>query len=174
MRAEVPHLRGESGRLIGGLAITLSLGRNVATELSNYYLYLLAKPDHTDAVDLSADTIKGMLVTSSYAFDRDTHKYISQVTNEVSGTGYTAGGFTLSSVTVTQDDANNRAVIDAADVTLTAATITARAVVIYKPTGTAGTSTIIGYFDFGSNITSTADNFNVVWPANGIFRIGQA
>lgn len=42
-------------------------------------------------VDWDSDTIKVMLTTSSYTPNQDTHIYKSSVTNEVTGTGYTAG-----------------------------------------------------------------------------------
>lgn len=144
----------------------------MASSISNYYKTILATPDSADAIDLENDTIKGMLVTSTYTFDQDSHKYVDQVTNEVSGAGYTAGGFTLQNVTVTQDNTGNRGVVDADDHVYTSATITARAVVLYKDTGTASTSPIIGYFDFNSNVASTNGDFTISWNATGIFTIG--
>jgi hypothetical protein len=44
------------------------------------------------SVDLDTDTIKVMLNTSTYVADQDVHAKRSDVTNEVTGTGYTAGG----------------------------------------------------------------------------------
>lgn len=52
------------------------------------------------AIDFDTDTFKVLLVTSSYSPNKDTHTKRSDVTNEVSGTGYTAGGAT-SACTVT-------------------------------------------------------------------------
>lgn len=57
--------------------------------------------------DLDTDTIKVMLCTSSYTPNRGTHAYKSDVTNEVSGTGYTATGATLASVTLSYVAANS-------------------------------------------------------------------
>lgn len=45
-------------------------------------------------IDFDSDTIKAMLVTSSYAFSA-AHDYKDDITNEVTGTGYTAGGTTV-------------------------------------------------------------------------------
>lgn len=57
-------------------------------------------------IDLANDTIKVMLLTSSYTPDLD-HDFVDDVSaNEVSGTGYTAGGATLASKAITDDDAN--------------------------------------------------------------------
>ena len=87
-------------------------------------------------IDLDTDTIKVALVTSSYTPDQDAHDNFDDVTNEVSGTGYTAGGATLGSVSVSADNTDNEGVFDAADVTWSSSTITARGAVIYKSTGT--------------------------------------
>jgi hypothetical protein len=123
-------------------------------------------------IDLDTDTIGVMLVTSTYAPNPDTHAFRSDVTNEVVGTGYTAGGAALTTKTVTQDNVNDRAVFDASDVVWAAATITARAAVLYKNRGgLASADELIGYFDFGSDITSTAAAFTVQWNASGIMLL---
>lgn len=58
-------------------------------------------------IDWDTDTVKVMLTTSSYTPDKDAHDYKDDVTNEVTGTGYTAGGATLSSKTITYTAANS-------------------------------------------------------------------
>jgi len=121
-------------------------------------------------IDLDTDTIKVMLVTSTYTPSIDTHVVLSDITNEVTGTGYTAGGATLANKTMTQDNTNDRGVFDADDTTWDTSTITARAAVIYKDTGSAATSTLICYKDFGSDKTSTAGPFTIQWDATGILR----
>ena len=52
------------------------------------------------ALDMDNDTFKCMLVTASYTPNFETHTNKSDVTNEVSGTGYTAGGETLTSLSL--------------------------------------------------------------------------
>jgi hypothetical protein len=52
-------------------------------------------------VDLNDGNVKVALATSSYTPDLIAHDYFDDVTNEVSGTGYTAGGKALSNVTIT-------------------------------------------------------------------------
>jgi len=121
-------------------------------------------------IDFDTDTIKVALVTSSYTPDQDAHDYWDDVSaNEASGTGYTSGGATLGSKTVTQDNATNKQTFDAADVSWTSSTVTARYAVIYKSTGTASTSPLIAYVDFGSNQSSSAGTFQITWNASGIF-----
>jgi hypothetical protein len=122
-------------------------------------------------VDLDTDTIKVALVTSSYTPNADTHDFFDDVTNEVVGTGYTAGGATLATPTVTLDTANDRVDFDADDTQWTTSTITARAAVIYKSTGTASTSPLIAYIDFSTDQISSAGTFLIQWSASGILRL---
>lgn len=117
------------------------------------------------------DTIKVALVTSSYTPDQDSHDFFDDVTNEVSGTGYSAGGATLANKAVTQDNTDNEGVFDADDASWASSTITARGAVIYKSTGTAATSPLICYIDFTTNYSSTAGTFTITWAAEGIINI---
>ena len=122
--------------------------------------------------DLNSDTLKVMLCTSSYTPDQDTHDYKDDVTNEVTGAGYTAGGATLGSVQVTYTAGTNVIMFDAADTTWAAATITARYAVVYDSTpATDGTRPLLLYVDFGEDVTSTGGNFTITWNAAGIATI---
>lgn len=124
-------------------------------------------------INLASDTIKVMLVTVSYTPNIDTHDFRDDVTNEVSGTGYTAGGATLATKTVTVDNTNDRAVFDADDVTWTTSTITARGAVLYKSRGGAASADeLICYFDFGSDKVSSSGDFVISWSSNGILTLG--
>lgn len=123
-------------------------------------------------IDLSADVLKVMLVTSSYGFDQDAHQYKSSITNEVSGTGYTAGGATLSSPTLTYTGGTNTLAIDGADVSWTSATFTARGGVVYDSTpGTDATRPVMVYIDFGADVPVTAGTLSLTWDAAGICSV---
>jgi len=111
--------------------------------------------DYLASADISDDTFKVALVTSSYTPDKDTHEHFDDVTNEVSGTGYTAGGNTVTG-TLTLDNANDKLTLEFASTNWTTATITARGAVYYSSTGTASTSTLIAYNDFGSDVAVTS------------------
>lgn len=126
------------------------------------------------SINWPSDTIKVALTTSTYTPDQDAHDFFNDVTNEVTGTGYTAGGATLASKTSTYTSGTNTQAIDAADVTWSTSTITARYAVIYKSTGTASTSPLIGYVDFGADVISSAGNFTITWDAAGIFTMTTA
>ena len=106
------------------------------------------------------DTLKIALYTSSATLGATTSAYTA--TNEVSGTGYTAGGATLSSQAVAFDSSNNVAYFDAADPAFTTATITARGALIYNNTKS---NASIAVLDFGSDFTSTAGTFTVQLPS---------
>jgi hypothetical protein len=126
----------------------------------------------TAGIGLDTSTIKMMLVTSAYVPNQDTHSKRSDVTNEIVGTGYTAGGVTLANKTLTVNNTTNLAIFDADDITIPNATITARAGVLYKSRGGASTADeLIAYLDFNSDITATAGNFVITFDANGILTI---
>ena len=102
-----------------------------------------------------------MLVTSTYAPNKDTHDRRDDVTNEVSGTGYTAGGVTCA-CTVTKDTVNDKVTLQFASVSWASSTITARGLVIYKSRGGASSADeLVAYSDFGNNVSSSGGTFAV-------------
>jgi hypothetical protein len=112
-------------------------------------------------IDVDAVTVNVMLVTSSYVEDKDTHAKRSDVTNEVTGIGYTAGGL-VSAVTVTKDTANDRIDIALGQVSWAASTITARKAVYYVSRGGAASADeLIAVNDFGSDIVSSGGTFTL-------------
>lgn len=120
-------------------------------------------------IDFDSDTIKVMLCTAAYTPDQDAHRYKSDVTNEITGSGYTAGGIILTSPTITYDAANNRVTFDAADSEWNPATFAARHVVIYDATpGSDSTRPLICYMSFDSDVSATAAPFRLIWDAVGI------
>ena len=122
-------------------------------------------------IDFDSDTIKVALVSSSYTPNQDTHDYWDDVVaNEVTGTGYTAGGATLASKSVTYDGATNTLTFDAADVTWSSSTITARYAVVYDDSGaTNGQKALLGYYDFTTDRASSNGDFTIRWNTAGMF-----
>lgn len=113
------------------------------------------------AIDFDTDTFKAMLVTSSYTPDKDTHTKRSNVTNEVTGTGYTAGGVT-SAVTVTKDTANDKVTIQFGSISWATSTITARGCVYYKSRGGASSADeLVAYNDFNADVSSSGGTFSI-------------
>lgn len=112
-------------------------------------------------IDFDTNTFKAMLVTSSYTANKDTHDKRDDVTNEATGTGYTAGGAT-STVTVTKDTANDKVTIQFGAVSWATSTITARGCVYYKSRGGASSADeLVAYNDFGSDVSSSGGTFSV-------------
>jgi hypothetical protein len=114
-------------------------------------------------------SVKVMLLTNVASPNQDTWIYKSSVTNEVTGTGYTARGMAIGTPTAVYTGASNLSTFDAVDTVWTGATITARYAVIYYDTGVDATSPIIGIIDFGADVSSTAANYTIQWNAGGIF-----
>ena len=113
------------------------------------------------AIDFDTDTFKVMLVTSGYTANKDTHDKRDDVTNEASGTGYTAGGVT-SACTVTKDTANDKVTLSFAAVSWASSTITARGAVIYKSRGGASSADeLVAFNDFGTDVASASGTFTV-------------
>lgn len=112
------------------------------------------------AIDFDTDTFKTLLVTSSYTANKDTHTRRSDVTNEVTGTGYTAGGVTTA-CSVSKDTANDKVTLTFASPSWPSSTITARGAVIYKSTGTAANDPLVGYIDFGGDVLSSGGTFSI-------------
>ena len=126
-------------------------------------------------IDFLSDTIKVMLCTNAYTPAQDTHVFKSDVTNEVTGTGYTAGGATLGSKTLDYTAGTNVIKFDAADVSWAASTITARYAVIYDDTpATDATKPLLGYVDFGADQSTSNGTFTITWDAAGILKITPA
>lgn len=115
----------------------------------------------TGQIDIDTDTFKVMLVTSAYTEDKAAHLKRSSVTNEVTGTGYTAGGQAIVP-TVTKDTTNHRTTIVFPQVTWPSSTITARKAVYYKSRGGASSADeLIAVDDFGSDVTTSSATFTL-------------
>jgi hypothetical protein len=113
------------------------------------------------AIDMDTDTFRVLLTTSAYTENKDTHLKRSDVTNEVTGTGYTAGGV-VTSITVTKDTVNDRLDITLGAVSWPSSTITARKAVYYKSRGGLATADeLVAVNDFGSDVTSTGATFSL-------------
>jgi len=122
-----------------------------------------------DFTNSTGSSFKLALYTNSASLDASTTAYTA--TNEVAGTGYSAGGGTLTNVTPTTS--GTTALTDFADLTFSSATITARGALIYNDTAAGDPSVVV--LDFGADKTSTAGDFTIVFPtadaSNAVIRI---
>jgi hypothetical protein len=103
------------------------------------------------------DTIKLALYTSSASLDASTTAY--STSNEASGTGYSAGGNTLTNITPTTG--GTTAFTDFNDTDFTSSSITARGALIYN---SSQSDKAICVLDFGSDKTSSNGTFSIVFP----------
>ncbi len=114
------------------------------------------------------NTYKLALYDNTATLDASTTVYTT--TGEISGTGYSAGGSALTNVDPTSSGTTGFCDFD--DLTFTTATITARGALIYNSTN--GNRAVV-VLDFGSDKTSTAGDFTIVFPtadaSNAIIRI---
>ena len=123
-------------------------------------------------MDFSSDTsqtFKIALYTSSADWSASTTAY--STTNEISGTGYTAGGNTLT-IASNSTTSGTTAFVDFSDTSWTSSSITARGALIYK---SGGTDPSIAVLDFGEDKSSVSGTFTVTFPTadadNAIIRI---
>jgi len=137
------------------------------TGTGKLYGSVLAKAFNKE-ISIASDVIKVILCTSDYVPSKN-HAYKSDITNEVVGAGYTAGGATLTNKSVVYISDSDVTKIDADDNLWSNSTITARYAIIYGSTGTDNTSPLIGYVDFGVDVGVTNGTFSIAWDVNGIF-----
>ena len=120
------------------------------------------------------DTLKVALVTG-YAPDIDTHTAWSDASgSEVTGTGYSAGGVTLTSQDVTQDNTNDRGIFDAADVTWTGLNIAGTSAspshaILYDDTVTAPSDALIAYWEVTT--ATNGGDYTLQFNATGIITL---
>ena len=120
----------------------------------------------------TCNTFKIALFTSSASLGASTTAYADS--NQASGTGYSAGGNTLTNVTPTTS--STTALTDFADTTWSSSTITARGALIYNSSTTAGSANrAVAVLDFGTDKTTSSGDFTIVFPtadaSSAIIRI---
>lgn len=82
--------------------------------------------------------------------------------DEVSGTGYTAGGQVLDNITITLD--GSTAIVDIDDEVFSSATMSADGCIIYN---SSASNRAIAVIDFGGTKTSTNGDFTIEFPPAG-------
>ena len=127
----------------------------ITQAICNYFKEELLEGTH----DLDGHTLKLALYTSSATLGATTTAY--STTNESSGTNYTAGGATLSSVTVASS--GSTAYVDFADVSFSSATISdAAGALIYN---SSASNKAIAVIDFGAKKSVTSGTLTISLPA---------
>lgn len=122
------------------------------------------------AESYEAEDNKVMMTTSAYTPNYDTHDFRNDLTNEVSGTGYTAAGQALTSTEITLS--SGVLTFDAADLTWAASTISAaRKAVEYFNVGSSATDALAWLSEFAADASSAGGDFVIQWAAGGILTI---
>jgi hypothetical protein len=111
--------------------------------------------------DLSANTLKMALYTAYATLNPSTTVYTTD--NEITGTGYTAGGATITGVTIATDAATNTVYIDFNNVSWPGANFTARGALIYN---SSQSNKSIAVLDFGSDKIFTSVSNTITMPVN--------
>ena len=127
----------------------------VVCTLSNHFKYV----KNTGGIDFSSDVFKIILMNTTFAFDKDAHALLADVTADQLATanGYTQDDKTLSGIAIAEDDANDMftASWDAVTWTATGGSIgPSGAACIYDDTAT--DNPIVGCIDFGIDVTATS------------------
>lgn len=122
--------------------------------------------------DLNSADIKVALLTSSHTPAPESNASWADVSaNEASGTGYTAGGQTISNFSVTADSGNRLVTADGDDVEWTNSTIDASYAVVYNASpSTDSNKDLIMLIDFGGQESSENASFTIQWDSNGIYE----
>lgn len=118
-------------------------------------------------VDFGADTFKALLVTATYSPNKDTHNRRDDVTNEVTGTGYTAGGVTVAATVAAIDTTNDRLDVTFADAVYTSVNgFTAAAAVLYKSRGGASSADeLVAFVEFAAPVAANGSNYTVTFSS---------
>lgn len=112
--------------------------------------------------DFAADTFNIMLLDAAYTLGVDLDEFATDISgNEITGTGYTAGGQALTGLAWTY--ATDVATLAANTALWTTATFSARFAAVYKDTGTPSTSPLLSYIDFGELRQPAAVDFDIAF-----------
>lgn len=112
----------------------------------------------------TSHSYKAMLVTSAYAENRATHTKRSDVTNEVSGTGYTAGGAAIT-LSASLNTSTHRLTLTIPTTTWASSTITARKMIVYRARGGASSADeLVCCIDNGTDVITSSTT--MTWNAS--------
>lgn len=123
-------------------------------------------------IDLGSDSIQVMLLDNTYVPDLGAHQYVSDLSGEIAGTGYTAGGKALTSVSVGYDAGTSSFIFDADNVSWPSSSLVAAyAAIVDSTPGSDATRPLIALVDFGGDETTVDGTLSIVWDADGIAAV---
>jgi hypothetical protein len=158
--------------LVAGILFTILVAQGYLNRVDyvyNRFLYNIGQK----LIDLDTDNIKCAILSNAYTPSKDDDVWADVSTHEVSGTGYDAGGKLLANAAFVQDDANDKAWLDADNLTWTTVTFTnGRFAVLYADAMAA--DELICCLDFGADKSPSGDDFTIQFNALGILDFSQA
>lgn len=122
-------------------------------------------------INFNTHVFKAMIVGSSYVPNQTAHQYKSSVTGEIVGSGYTAGGQTVSGVSAT---------VSGKILTITAGNLSwpmvtfmaAKYIVVYDDYGpTQASKPLVCYINFGANLSASSQSFYYNWPSGKMIEL---
>ncbi len=129
---------------------------------SGFVLNSAMRDEAMGNINYNADTFKVMMLTATATPNKDTWSRRSDVTNEVSGTGYTAAGASCTVSVGSTDTTNDRVDVTLGAVTWPTSTLTARYAVYYKSRGGASSADeLVAVIDFGQDVSTISDTFSL-------------
>jgi hypothetical protein len=140
----------------------------VATTTDYYIPFLLGLGRGQFNFDTTALTV--LLTSSDYTPDLEAHVSLDDITDEVTGTGYTTGGQDLTNVVWTSGGAG-MVTLTADNLTWDPVTITARRAVLYQNTGTPSTSRLIAVYDLGEDKVRTAEPLTLNFASGSVIAV---
>lgn len=121
------------------------------------------------AINLASADVRVLLVSSLYTFSAD-HNFVSDITNELSGTGYARK--VLASKVVAEDDTNDRATFDADDLVWTGANFgTPDAAIVYVHNASDAAAELICCLNLTTKVATNGGDFTATFDAVGLLRI---
>ena len=143
----------------------------VSFNLYDEWREAVADPTRSAAI---AGTLKLAIVTATYTPDQALHDFFNDITNEVTGSNYTAGGNSCATPTWVDGGAGGTMTFDASDpatwVQHASGFSNGRRAILYYDTGTGSTSRLVGYSnDFGADSGNVAGDFTIAFDAAGIY-----
>lgn len=124
-------------------------------------------------ITAGATNLKVMLCGTGYTPNKDTHIYKSSVTSEITGTGYTAGGQTLTGVTITYNTSTDKTTISFTAPNWPSSTLTNVSVFVLYDNGPATDATrpLIAYGVLDTPTSSSDSNFTITPNVNGVIEL---
>ncbi len=116
----------------------------------------------------NSQPLKAMLTNLSFSPD-DNQEWKSDISGEVSGAGYTAGGMTLTGLSWLPDLTNRWVVLKCDPFSWQDITISANRLVVYRWTGNASTSPLLSWPDFGTTVSKSGQDFPITF-SDGVYR----